>query len=78
MVALLLQNITASLVHILQKQNLDVLGGKGLQVLGIDQRDCPCQGRAMAGGGVEGSGGRGGEVLGLSSQVVRARTNISC
>lgn len=78
MVALLLQDVTASLVHILQKQDLDVLGGKGLQVLDIDQRDCPCQGRAVAGRGVEGSGGRGGEVLGLSSQVVRARTNISC
>lgn len=78
LVALLLQNIAASLVDILQKQDLDVLGGKGLQVLRIDQRNRPRQGRAVAGGRVEGGRGGGREVLGLSSQVVRARTNISC
>ena len=78
MVTLMLQNITASLVHILQQQDLDVLGGKGLQVLGIDDGNRPCQDRAVAGGGVEGGIGRGGDVLGLSSEVVRARTNVSC
>lgn len=53
LVTLRRQDITAGLVHILQQQNLDVLGREGFEVFRIRHGDYPLKSGTVAGGRVE-------------------------
>lgn len=69
LVALLGEDIAAGLVHILEQQDLDVLGGKGLEMFGIGEGDGAVS--QAGGGGLIRGGGGGGEMQTLGDAAGR-------